>query len=278
MHLGLWMMGFSAVILLGCGGGDVDLPEDVLEGEDALMDGNRLSSNSLALNSLALNSLALNGIAPNKLDAQSLAAIRAPTAQGELARAFVRYAVGCALTPLQSVSFSWTDAAKVVHQETYPGELGIAPAWAAGPLDLNGQRMVSACVAARVNYYQVPVLVSLRSMEAPLRLLAGARELVEFPDVEGAFWGNLWGASPAIYACYNSATVENSRAWSRDCATGHLRDDGTIEECGMIDVVGPCSSVCASLNGGGQYYPFCVEKPYAAGNANTKLVITTALP
>lgn len=278
MRIVLWMVGISALISMGCGGDDVDLPEDVVEGEDALVDGNKLSSNALALNSLALNSLALNGIAPNKLDAQSLAAIRDPTAQGELARAFVRYAVGCALTPLQSISFSWTDAANVVHPEAYRGELGIAPAWATGPLDLNGQHMVSACVAARVNYYQVPVLLSLRSTDAPLRLLSGARELVEFPDVEGAFWGNLWGASPAMYACYNSATVANSRAWNRDCATGHLRDDGTIEECGMIDVVGSCSSVCASLNGGGQYYPTCAEKPYAAGSASTKLVITTALP
>ncbi|WP_232379771.1 hypothetical protein [Polyangium fumosum] len=278
MRIGLWMIGLSAAFLCGCVGDAFDRPEDVLEGGAALVDGNRLSSNALALNALALNSLALNGIAPNKLDAQSLAAIRDPTNQGELARAFVRYAVGCALTTSQSISFSWTDASNVVHQETYPGELGIAPAWATGPLDLNGQRMVSACVAARVNYYQVPVLLSLRSTEAPLRLLTGARELIEFPDVEGAFWGNLWGASPAIYTCYNSATVANSRAWSRDCATGHLRDDGTIEECGMIDIVGPCSSVCAALNGGGQYYPSCVEKPYVTGSASTKLVITTALP
>ncbi|MDI1448545.1 hypothetical protein [Polyangium sp. 6x1] len=278
MRIELWAMGLSALFSLGCAGDLVDLPDDVLDGEGALVEGNKLSSNSLALNSLALNGVVLNGIAINTMDAKSLAAIQDPTDRGALARAFLRYAIGCALQTSQSFSFTWTDATNVVHAETYPGELGVAPAWATGPLDLNGQHMVSACVAARVNYYEVPVLLSLRSMEYSLRLLSGSQELVDFPNVEGAFWGNLWGASPVMYACYNSATVANSRALRRDCATGHLRDDGTIEECGMIDVVGPCSSVCASLNGGGQYYPFCVEKPYAAGNANTKLVITTALP
>lgn len=249
-----------------------------MEAEGALVDGNRLSSNSLALNSLALNGIALNGIALNTMDPQSLAAIQDPGDQGTLARAFLRYAIGCAFTPSQSFGFTWTDATNVVHAESFAGELGVAPAWATGPLDATGQRMVSACVVARVNYYQVPVMLSIRSMEYSLRVLSGAQELVDFPHVEGAFWGNLWGPSPAIYACYNGATVANSRAWYRDCATGHLREDGTIEECGIIDVVGPCNTVCASLNGGGQYYPFCVEKPYSAGNANTKLVVTTALP
>ncbi|MDI3288087.1 hypothetical protein [Polyangium sp. 15x6] len=278
MRIGLCTLGLSGFFFLGCAENGLDPSEDTLEIEGALVDGNKLSSNALALNSLALNGIALNGIALNTLDPQSLAAIQDPTDRGARARAFVRYAVGCALTTSQSFSFSWTDATNVSHHETYPGELGVAPTWATGPLDLNGQRMVSACVAARVNYYEVPVLLSLRSMEYSLRLLSGSQELLDFPHVEGAFWGNLWGASPAIHACYNSATVANSRAWRRDCATGHVRDDGTIEECGMIDVVGPCSTVCASLNGGGQYYPFCVEKPYSAGNANTKLVVTTSLP
>jgi hypothetical protein len=273
-----WMVVLWALFLSGCAGDVRDSSEDVLESEGALVEGNKLSSNSLALNSLALNGIALNGIALNMMDPQSLSAIRDPGAQGALARAFLRYAIGCAFHTSQSFTFTRTDATNVVHVETYAGELGVAPGWATGPLDSNGQRMVSACVAARVNYYEVPVLLSLRSMEYSLRVLSGAQELVDFPDVEGAFWGNLWGSSPAIYSCYNSATVTNSRSWSRDCATGHLRDDGTIEDCGLIDVVGPCSTVCASLNGGGQYYPFCVEKPYSAGNANTKFVVTTALP
>jgi len=273
------MIGLWALFLSGCVGDVIDgSEEDVLEARGALVDGNRLASNSLALNSLALNGIALNGIALNTMDPQSLAAIRDPGDQGKRARAFLQYAIGCAFTPTQSFTFTWTDATSVTHAESFAGELGVAPGWATGPLDAAGQRMVSACVAARVNYYEVPVLLSLRSMEYSLRVLSGAPELVDFPNVEGAFWGNLWGSSPTIYSCYNSATVANSRAWQRDCATGHVRDDGTIEECGLIDVVGPCNTVCASLNGGGQYYPFCVEKPYSAGNANTKYVVTTSLP
>jgi hypothetical protein len=110
-----------------------------------------------------------------------------------------------------------------------------------------------------------------------LKTLTGSQELVEFPDIEGAFWGNLWGCAPFIKACYNSATVNNSRAWKRDCAAGHVLSGGSIEECGMIDIVGPCSQVCQSINGAGQYYPACIEKP-GVNTTMTKLVITTALP
>ena len=59
-------------------------------------------------------------------------------------------------------------------------------------------------------------------------------ELVDYPDVEGAFWGNLFAAQPYINACYNSATVDNSRAYQRDCAAGHLISGSQIVECGVI--------------------------------------------
>ena len=46
----------------------------------------------------------------------------------------------------------------------------------------------------------------------------------------------------------------------------------------MIHIVGPCSSVCQTLNGAGQYYPSCVEHPGTGSGGTTKEVITTALP
>ncbi|MDC3956688.1 hypothetical protein KEG38_22700 [Polyangium jinanense] len=264
------------VCLSGCAGVG-EISEDVLEAEGVLVQGNKLAANSLALNSLALNGIALNGIGLNSMDPTSLSAIQDAGVKGARARAFLRYAIGCAFAPSQSFAFTWWDAARVAHEETYHGELGVAPGWSTGPLDLQGQRMVSACVAARVNYYEVPVLISIRSTQPPLEV-PGDKELDHFPDVEGAFWGNLWGTAPAIYACYNSETVANSRGWSRDCAAGHLRDDGTIEECGMIDIVGPCSAVCGPLISGGRYYRLCGDKPDGKGKSKTNLVVTTALP
>jgi hypothetical protein len=128
-----------------------------------------------------------------------------------------------------------------------------------------------------VNYYQVPVIISMRSLTEPLKTLTGSQELIDYPEIEGAFWGNLWGSAPFIKACYNSATVANSRAWKRDCAAGHLVSGGSTTECGMIDIVGPCSEVCQTVNGAGQYYPSCIEKP-GVNTTTTKLVVTTGLP
>lgn len=250
--------------------------EPVAEAAFAVAGTNAMSHNALNLNALNLNALNLNA-----LPSAGLAAIRDPGFIGDLAREALRYMVSCALRADQSFSFDWTGSDDVVHSEVYPGLLGLRPAWATGPLDAEGQRMVSACLAARVNYYRVPVLISARSLRDPLKTLVDSQELADYPDVEGAFWGNLFSATPFLNACYNSATVANSRDWQRDCAVGHLTgdddDDDETVECGMIHIVGSCSGVCQSLNGAGQYYPSCIERP-GAGSSTTKEVITTALP
>lgn len=261
----------------GCAAYTDETSDDVMEAEVALVELNQLTSNALALNGLALAGLALDGIALDTLDPSALATLRDPGPNGTLARSFVKYAVGCAFGTWQSFSFTWTDTSGVAHNEVYKGEMGIAPGWSTGPLDLRGQYMVSACVAARVNYYQVPVSISLRSPTEPLKSLTGSQELLAYPNVEGAFWGNLWAPTPFLHACYNSATVANSRAWKRDCAAGHLNADGTVSDCGMIDIVGPCSTACQNLSSTGQYYPSCTERP-GQTSATTEFVITTALP
>jgi hypothetical protein len=251
--------------------------ERVEESESAVLGGNALNLNALNLNALNLNALNLNALNLNGLSQANLAAIQNPGTTGHLARMALRYMVSCAFSGSQSFSFNWTDSSGTIHNEVYPGLLGIAPAWATGTLNLEQQRMVSACLAARVNYYEVPVVISARSVREPLKTLSNDQELVDYPDVEGAFWGNLFASSPFINACYNNATVSNSRAWQRDCAVGHLGGGSEIQECGMIHIVGSCSSVCQSLNGAGQYYPSCIERP-GVSTSTTKEVITTALP
>ncbi|WP_437325658.1 hypothetical protein [Sorangium sp. So ce381] len=269
-----------AGVLSGCAAEVVDIgawDEPVGESQGALLSGNALSANALNLNALNLNALNLNALNLNGLSAKSLAALRDPGPSGALAREFVRYATSCALSSAASFAFSWTDSSGAIHNERYPGLLGVAPTWTSGPLDELGQRMVSSCVAARVNYYQVPVVLSARSLRDPLKTLSSSQELIDYPDVEGAFWGNLFAAQPYINACYNSATVDNSRAHQRDCAAGHLISGSQIVECGVIRIAGPCSRVCQSLNGAGQYYPSCIDRP-GQSTATTKEVITTALP
>ncbi|WP_437277541.1 hypothetical protein WME90_40840 [Sorangium sp. So ce375] len=269
-----------AGVLSGCAAevGDTGAQDELVgESQGALLSGNALSANALNLNALNLNALNLNALNLNGLSAQNLAVIRDPGPNGTLAREFMRYATSCALNSTGSFNFSWTDSSGKIHNEKYPGLLGVAPTWASGPLDELGQRMVTSCVAARVNYYQTPVLLSARSLRDPLKTLSSSQELIDYPDVEGAFWGNLFAAQPYLNTCYNSATVDNSRAHQRDCAAGHMTSEGQIVECGVIRIVGACSRVCQSLNGAGQYYPSCVDRP-GQSTATTKEVITTALP
>ena len=99
---------------------------------------NALSANALSANALSANALSANALSANALSANSLTSITAPDAVGLLSRQLLKYTVGCALSTTQSFSFSWTDGGNVVHNETYAGVLGLAPAWASGPLDLVG--------------------------------------------------------------------------------------------------------------------------------------------
>jgi hypothetical protein len=257
--------------------------EDVAETQGALAAGNTLAANTLAANTLAANTLAANTLAANTLAANTLAAnalavIQSDTTDGASGRQLVKYTVSCALEASQSFSFSWTDSANVVHNEVYPGLLGLAPSWASGPLtDETQQRLVSACLAARVNYYGVAVTLSLRSRLDPLRTSVQSDELDAYTKVEGAFWGNLFGSSPHINACYFAGNESVARAAQRDCAVGHLESGGGTSECGIIDILGPCSNWCTNFDTHERWYHDCTD-PGSPGSPSTGAVIVTALP
>jgi hypothetical protein len=241
------------------------------------IDWNGIDWNGIDWNNLDWNGIDWNGIDPNSPNAAIHGALQDPSANGDKARIFVKYLVSCSFKSSRTFQFTWTDASGVVHAESYPGHLGLAPHWATNPLGSKGEQLVSACMAAHVNYYGVPVLISIRSGQDPLRLHPHDNELDAYPDVEGAFWGNLWTNPPSLYACYNSANVANSRAHLRDCAAGHLNPDGTIAQCGIINIVGSCSSTCKKYSHSRGYYEDCRKNP-GVNNKRTDLVITTALP
>jgi hypothetical protein len=271
----------SALVLTFTTGCVVD-PEDArlgaaslaLEIDNAIVP-NAIVPNAIVPNAIVPNAIVPNALDPGALDTASLAAITDPGQAGALSRMFIQYTVGCALSPTQSFSFSWTDAAGVVHQETYWGILGIVPSWATQPLtDGTRQQLVSGCLAGRTNYFGVHVELSMRSPQAPLKNTQ-ASELAAYPNVEGAFWGNLFTSTPYLYSCFDTANVANSRAAMRDCATGYLDADGQVLPCGPITLAGPCETVCPNLGGGGKFYTSCTNP---LDGTSTNVVITTALP
>lgn len=269
-----WLL--MSLFVVGCApgmGDDLDDSDEDLLGsaEDAVEAPNAIAPNAIAPNAIAPNAIAPNAIAPNALTAAAIAssamtALQDPGEAGSLSRLHVKYAVSCAFNSSQSFSFSWTDAQSVVHDETYWGLLALAPDWATRGLTDSEQRWVSACMGARTNYFAATVHISMRGGHASLT--TDATERTEFSAREGAFWGNIYAATPYLKSCYDDANVDNSRNRQRECAAGYLDGEDTLE-CGIIDITGSCSSICSAPGQTGDGFPACDDISEA---------ITTYLP
>jgi hypothetical protein len=68
--------------------------------------------------------------------------------------------------------------------------------------------------------------------------------------------------------------VAYARQQQRDCATGTVRQDGGVDGCGMIQMVGPCADRCQSYNNPKGYYSDCST---IAGGDESSRVITVYL-
>jgi hypothetical protein len=272
-----------------CIGAEIDEESEELVG---MAEGELISSNSMLPNALHRNALTSTALAPNMLGQTALtwaaltgaarAALQDPGTNGNLSRELLRYVVSCALRPNQTFSFSWTDASGAVRSEVYPGGLGIADWWVYGPLtDPLPQRYISACLAARTNWYGVSVQISLRASQTSLASSVPERD--SYKVREGAFWGNLFSGMPYLRACYSPAGAARARELQRDCAAGHLSVDpvsgaSTAQACGAIAIAGSCDMLCNSVSSDGGFYSGCVENPAVSSWVRTDLVITSFLP
>jgi len=244
------------------------------EAANALCIENSLSTNAIDLNGVLSNGIDLNGLDPDLLSPSALAAIQDPGEFGENSRLLYRYVVGCAYDATQSLSFTWTDSLGVVHPEVYWGSLGLSPSWKYTSITPNVRRAVSACIAARANYYGTPVTISMRGPEEAIKH-ADATELAAFPMEEGTFWGDLFDGAPQLYACHNDANRAHSRTKLRECAAGHLGENNEITGCAHITIVGNCDAVCDPLNSTNFYRPRCYDSELGA---MTNDVVTVFLP
>ncbi|WP_437730108.1 hypothetical protein [Sorangium sp. So ce1335] len=242
---------------------------------------NALAPNALAPNALAPNALAPNALAPNALAPNALAAIKHPGPSGAMSRELLRYVVSCALRPDQTFSFSWNDSSGAVRQETYRGEIGLAPWWVYSVISEHYQRHITACLAARTNWYGVNVMISLRNLENGMG--ASEPELTAYRVREGAFWGNVFSSTPFVRACYSPEGVARARQLQRDCAAGHLSVDPvtgatTTQTCGAIVIAGSCDTVCNWTDSAGKFYKGCIDNASVSPWIRTDLVVTSFLP
>ncbi|WP_437967902.1 hypothetical protein WMF04_00775 [Sorangium sp. So ce260] len=278
------------LVTTACIGAELDEePEALLEEAESALESdngylpNALSLNALSLNALSLNALSLNALSLNSLPSNALSAIKDPGANGAVSRELLRYVVSCALRADQTFSFSWTDSAGVSRPEVFRGDLGYAHWWATTPIGNNTyvQRQITACLAARMNWYGVSVRISLRNNEMP----STAAERTAFPVREGAFWGNMFGTAEPLFlrACYSPAGVTRARQLQRDCAAGHLSVDPatgatTVQQCGPMTIVGSCDTICNGTDTVNGFYRGCLVNPATSAWVRTDQLITTFLP
>lgn len=247
--------------MTACGGAFEPEAESVGVATEALENGNILNTNSLnpsAQNPSALkpSMLAAGALSLSALSPAALAAIQMPGIDGDRSRQLLQYTVSCALAPTDSFSFTWTDGLGVVHQESYPGLLGLAVNWIDHSPSASDQKWVSACLAARVNWHGVSVTISSRASHPGLNK-SGTPEIALYDMEEGAFWGNLFVGSPRLYACNYGPNKGYARSLLRDCAAGHLNELLQEESCGMIEIVGDCQLHCDPLHPNGVYRSNC---------------------
>lgn len=168
---------------------------------------------------------------PAKLDATNLNTM----AQTDEGRVSLVYLVGCALAAGHNVS---TSVGGVTY--TYSGSVGVADTWTSAALGVNAQRLVSACVLARLNETGHQVTISLRGSSAALGLVGTEGAL--YDQQEGAFFGNVFpGRDFYVASCRGTGAVHSSRT----CAT-------ETGNCGM-DWRGACADVCSETNGNMTY-------------------------
>lgn len=228
--------------------------------------------NKLASNKLASNKLASNKLASNKLASNSLGELVAlpdtseilDTAEG---REVYSYLATCALPEGEVIHADIAGAGDTAPPATihtcsgghctFPGLLGLAPAWLDNPLDDEGKAWVSACIFARINVHDTAEAISLRGANPGLAVTASEASIYNLQ--EGAFFGNLFtkGDDPIDWnACRGSAQAEFETGGLalRDCAEpgyDHDNDDATPPDmtrtqCGFT-YAGNCQDYAGSI-------------------------------
>jgi hypothetical protein len=196
----------------------------------------KLGANKLGANKLGANKLGANKLGANKLGANALATTDMMASADS--REVFSYIVGCAIPSGSSIVAK--NAAGVSY--TFPGALGLAPAWATRTPTVTERRWVSACVLARTNLYGVSVSISLRH-DTNVALATSLDERTQYTAVEGAFFGDIFATPQAIYACGNrtwSAVGTNSL---RMCALSQSGTVGSTTDCGFT-YAGRCATAC----------------------------------
>ena len=208
------------------------------------MSTNGMSTNGMSTNGMSTNGMSTNGMSTNGLTAQTLSTplfglwfALAP----DFASMVMSYVVKGAYADGTSLDYSTGGATY-----SWPGELGLAPAWSAGgPIPLKEQQLVSACLAAHTNKFGVHVEISVRGHRPDGSLIPmTAAELSSYTTDEGCFFGNLFDGTGVFSAwSSNSPLAKVGQTSLRACAA----DNGQPGSCWpMVSTGKTCQAICST--------------------------------
>jgi len=202
---------------------------------------------------LATNSMLPSVISPTAIYAAPLTGVALANSGLEASaggRSYLSYIIDCALQTGQSVTSNYQ-----LSHYTYPGNIGIAPAWTTRALTLQEMRYISSCVLARANYFGQAVTISMRADAAGFATTPD--EAANYNVEEGAFYGNIFATlGHQLHACNGVDQVRDGDTYGdlplRQCAQEDPNNLG-YTLCGFV-FDGNCADVCV-VNG--DHYTTC---------------------
>ena len=301
----------AALSLTSACAADIGASDQVDLEEAKVMSYNAMSYNAMSYNALTGNFEAVKAMVEHPLATSSydgsVSELKNQLSD-ELTQEFMHYLVGCALKPGQVVKYE-DKLLGGTYDNMWEGDIGLCPRWETDKPTEECKQVVSACLLARVNAFDLTVQLSLRGHDGdgnPIPL--GPTEQTDFPWREGAFYGDVFDQSAlhpevnifvgsngevqgrnftvkgAIYrnmfACWSSVwNLPTAYAKDRICAGGGTNCAATpVGACRYHPVNGPiyrCASNDDAATGyGDEDYQVCLNK---SATAHFKHAITVFL-
>lgn len=241
-------------------------PEPLAQRTQEMQTTNGLSLNGLSLNGLSLNGLSLNGLSLNGLATAEFSSWFQTDAA--LHDSVMKYVVRCAVPAGESRSYTSPSTGKTW---SWMGGLGLAPDWSNGaPATLAEQRIVSACLAAHVDKYELHISISVQGLNARgVAIPTPGWELDTYSEKEGCFFGNLFN-SEGVYAGNDGPELKNQESTARACALSNTKGAEHQPCAPLVRIEEKCSKFCAK-DGSQRFYLSCTY------NGISYPVITTRL-
>ncbi|HET6279919.1 MAG TPA: carbohydrate-binding protein, partial [Polyangia bacterium] len=117
----------------------------------------------------------------------------------------------------------------------FPGSIGLAPGWFRGVCDDACQERITACLMSLTNSGGRHVAVELVTAAAGMTMIGPGGDDVEYPNQEGAVFGNLFVSPPQMFTCTGTESTSAEQV-KRYCI------DGT--PCDLFTKVGSCAAAC----------------------------------